>query len=268
MSVKDYQDLDNKGVLSVAADEILAGIAVDCVIIGFHDKTLKVLLNRFKGYDKWMVPGGFVFKDEDIDDAAHRVLKVRTGLSNIYLRQFHVFGECRRVLEEESLASLLYNDISSDDAANHWAFQRFIGAAYYALVDYSKVKAANTSWEESRWFDIDQVPEKLYGDHNKILEMGLNAIREHLNTIPIDYELLPEKFTMSELRSIYETISGKPLDRRNFQKRMLQSDYIVKLEETKDGHKYKAATLYTFDKDKYKEALKSSAIYLVPKQKV
>lgn len=256
MSGKDYKSLDNKEVLSVSADEILAGIAVDCVIVGFHNKTLKVLLNKFNGYDRWMVPGGFVFKDEDIDDAAYRILRVRTGLDNIYLRQFHVFGDNNRVEKEESLASLLSNNLSIEEAENHWAFQRFIGAAYYALVDYSKAKIANTSMDESRWFDISDVPEKLYADHNKILEMGLDAIREHLNTIPVDYELLPEKFTMSELRSVYETILGRPLDRRNFQKRMLQSDYIVKLSETKDGHKYKGATLLHLIRKSIKMRLK------------
>ena len=269
MSNKNYyKDFDNKKILSVKADEILQGIAVDCVILGFHQKTLKILLNKFVNYERWMLPGGFIFKDENIDDAAHRILRIRTGLNNMYLRQFYVFGQHQRVDPEESMLSLLTNEISPEQAKNHWIFQRFISAGYYALVDYTKVEITNSSLDETKWFNIEDVPEKLFGDHKLVLEVGLNAIREHLNSIPIDYELLPEKFTMSELRSIYETLLEKKLDRRNFQKKMLQMGYIIKLDETRGDHKFKSTTLFSFDKEKYETALKNSTIYFAQKDKV
>ncbi len=268
MQKKSKRDLDNYDVLSLNEEDILKGMSIDCVVIGFHDKNLKVLLNRFTGYHKWMLPGGFIFKDEDIEDAAHRILRIRTGLENVYLRQFAVFGDYNRVSLKDSIDSLYSNNISDDKIHNHWLLQRFISAGYYALVDYTRVRITNSPLDEAKWFDVKDIPPVLFGDHKLVIEEGLNTIREHLNTIPLDYELLPKVFTMTELRSVYETILDKKLDRRNFQKSMLQTDYIVKQKETRGRNQYKPTILYSFDKEKYLKALENNAIQQISKPRV
>lgn len=261
MQNKNHYDLDNHDVLSLDANDILHGIVIDCVIVGFHDKNLKILLNRFTGNSKWMLPSGFILKDEDIDKAAHRILKSGTGLENIYLRQFYMFGDCDRVSHEDATSTLKDNNVEDSRRKDHWVLQRLISSSYYALIDYTKVTIAHSPFDETEWFDIKDIPGILFGDHKRTIENGLNAIREHLNLIPVDYALLPEEFSMSELRSVYETIMNTKLDRRNFQKKMLQTNYIVRLKKTKGKNKYKPTILYSFDKEKYKQGQKESIIY-------
>ena len=112
------------------------GLSVDCVILGFFGGSLKILLNKFKSNDSWMLPGGFVYKNENIDDAANRILCMRTGLTDPFLRQFHTFGDTERHDVEEVKKTL--KKLNIEDPDNHWFCQRFISVAYYALVDCSK----------------------------------------------------------------------------------------------------------------------------------
>ena len=245
-------------VLSKNAEAFLPGVSVDCVIFGFHDGNMKVLLNRFSGYDKWMIPGGFVFKDEDVDKAALRILAGRTGLEDIYLRQFHFFGNSNRTDIDENKDMLiklgqLPPDIKGD---THWLLNRFISAGYYALVEYSKVRIHTNPSEEIEWFAMDEIP-VLYSDHNKIIDKAISTIRPQLSSIPVGYELLPEKFTISELRIIYETILGKELDRRNFQRKILSTGLVIKLDEMHKKWGFKSSTLFSFDKEKYMEAIEN-----------
>lgn len=242
-------------VLLEKADLFQPGISLDCVIFGFHEGSLKVLLNKFAYYTKWMIPGGFIYKNENVDDAAYRVLSHRTGLNNIYLRQFHLFGDVERTKLDENEDMLRRQGFSdSNEIENHWLHQRFISVGYYALVEYSKVMIHTNTNEDIAWFDLDEVP-VLYSDHNKIIEQALTSIRIQLNYVPIGYELLPEKFTMTELRIIYETILKTKLDRRNFQRKMLSTGYINKLDEVSKKWGVKTSALFSFDKEKYMEAL-------------
>jgi 8-oxo-dGTP diphosphatase len=190
----------------------LSHISLDCVIFGFHENQLKVLLLKWKE-GPWCLPGGFIKHDESVDDSAIRVLHERTGLKNIYLQQFHTFGHPMREKGKKA------TDPKS------WMSKRFISIGYYALVEFSKVKA-------------------------------LEAIRLDLNDHPVGYNLLPEKFTMPELQRLYETILDEKLDRRNFQKKILAMDFLIRLEERKTGGAHKAPFLYKFDKKKYSQALK------------
>jgi 8-oxo-dGTP diphosphatase len=133
---------------------------------------------------------------------------------------------------------------------------RFVTVGYYALVEYSKVKP-KPDWlsDECTWWDIHSIPSLVY-DHNEILEKALEVLQLSLNDHPIGYNLLPEKFTMPELQRLYETILDKAIDRRNFQKKLLSLDILVRLEERKTGGAHKAPYLYRFDKRKYDRALK------------
>lgn len=238
---------------------LLPSVSIDCIIFGFHDGILKILLNKFQSYKKWMLPGGFVYLDENVNDAAYRILSERTGLDEIYLKQFYLFGDIGRV-ESNEIRHIISTDINHPEDHSHWLLQRFISVGYYALVDYSQVKIKAAEAEEVQWFHINEVP-KLYGDHNTIIEKAVQSIRSQINTVPIGYELLAEKFTMSDLRVIYETILDRKLDRRNFQRKMLASGFIVKLEEVSKKWGCKSASLFSFDKEKYNFALKNGTSY-------
>lgn len=228
------------------------GFSIDCVIFGFHEGVLKILLNRFRVYDKWMLPGGFVYKEENVDDAAYRILNERTGLKEIFLRQFYLFGDTSR--SNDSINEVIAQKIGMHPENDPWIINRFITVGYYALVDSSKVNlSVDENLEEIGWVDLKEVP-LLYSDHNQIIEKAIETIRMQLNIIPIGYELLPEKFTMPELRVLYETILGKQLDRRNFQRKMLSMGLITKLEEQRKGGAHRAPDLYCFDVEKYKIA--------------
>jgi hypothetical protein len=228
------------------------GISIDCVIFGFHDRMLKVLLNKFNVSDKWMLPVGLIMKDEDIDAAACRVLKKKTGLDSIYLYQFHAFGSTVRPNLKEHRDILLKLGLRDE---NHWIAQRFVSIGYCAFLEYSKVRIRTDGDEELRWFGIDEIP-PLYSDHNGIIEKALSVIRTQIRIIPIGYKLLPEKFPLSELRNIYEAILGRELDRRNFQRKILSTEYVRKLDEIYRKPGQKPAVMFSFVREKCEEALK------------
>ncbi len=216
----------------------LRHVSVDCVIFGFHDGQLKVLLLKMKGGSQWCLPGGFVKKTESVDDSAIRTLRERTGLDRIYLQQFHAFGHPNRDK---------HKPFSVPRYAGSWIAERFITVGYYALVEFSKVKPkADAFSDECRWWDVDTCPRLIY-DHNLIMTEALKALRTSLSAHPVGFNLLPRKFTMPDLQKLYETILGRPLDRRNFQKKMLSLGILSRLVERKTGGAHKAPYLYKFN---------------------
>jgi 8-oxo-dGTP diphosphatase len=224
-------------------------LSIDCVIFGFHDNQLKVLLLQWKDTKRWCLPGGFILKKEHIDDAAVRILKDRTGLDNIYLRQFHTFGDPYRDRGTHALKTTFKNGKS-------WLNERFVTVGYFALVEFSKVNPTPDEFSlECKWFDIKKVP-TLILDHNDILNKALESLRMHIHDYPVGRDLLADKFTMPELQSLYETIFGKKLDRRNFQKKVLSFGILERLKERKVGGAHKAPYLYRFDQKKYQQAMK------------
>lgn len=229
------------------------GISIDCVVFGFHENQLKVLLLKTKGINNWALPGGFIYKDEDIDEAAHRLLQERTKLDNIFLTQFHFFGRVDRNDIEFPQALLDSQLISQQDF--EWMAQRFSTLGYYALVDYSKVDAQPDEFaDKCQWFSTTDLP-GLILDHEEIIEKGLTALRLQLKYQPVGINLLPKKFTMPELQALYETILGEKLDRRNFQRKMMSYGILMKLSERRKGGAHKAPYLYVFDESRYQEAL-------------
>jgi 8-oxo-dGTP diphosphatase len=226
----------------------MPGLSVDCVIFGFHEDELKVLLLKWKDGGHWCLPGGFVKKEEAVDDSATRILKDRTGLDDIFLKQFFAFGDPYRDRSKELVKLQSKN--------GKWLMERFVTIGYYALVEFSKVDP-QPDWlsQECKWFDIPKIPKLIY-DHNAIVTKALAALRLSLNDYPVGYNLLPEKFTMPELQRLYETVLDKPLDRRNFQKKVLNAGILERLKERKTGGAHKAPYLYRFDKKKYEKAMK------------
>jgi ADP-ribose pyrophosphatase YjhB (NUDIX family) len=228
-------------------------ISLDCVVFGFHSNQLKVLVLHMKTTGEWALPGGFVRGDESIEVAANRVLKKRTGLDEIFLRQFNVFSDPQRSNRNPTVVDLLQSGQDYPEA--NWFDQRFISVGFYALVEFSQVQPQPDELSDiCEWVNLDQIS-KLILDHNAILNKALETLRLQLTFQPIGYNLLPEKFTMSELRKLYETILGKELDRRNFQRKILAYDILIRLDEFRQGVAHKAPSLYKFNLQNYQKAL-------------
>jgi len=231
------------------AEQCIHYLSIDCIIFGFHEEQLKILLLRWKGTNEWSLPGGFIQKKESVDTAAQRILLERTGLKEIFLQQFHVFGEAERYDQQ-----LNWEKMNLPVDLSEWS-ERTISIGYYALVDFSKVvPTPDLLTEECRWWDPKDLPNLLF-DHQHIIQVALQTLRTQLNGHPIGYNLLPEKFTLPELQRLYETILGRTLDPRNFQRKMLALGILQRLEERRRGGAYKSPYLYRFDTKQYEKAL-------------
>jgi len=221
-------------------------LSIDCVIFGFHGEQLKVLLPKVKQLELWSLPGGYVLKKEDIEVAAQRILEERTGLQDIYLEQFYVFGRANRSTGETLKKVLMANSIQI--AEDSWVFERFISIGYYALVDFSKVNTKIGIYDEAcEWHDIHQLPNLAF-DHAEIIQKALETLRFMLDDKLVGLNLLPETFTMKELQILYETILDKPLRRDNFQRKILTMGILERIEKKFTGAAHKAPYLYKFVK--------------------
>ena len=206
-------------------------VTTDCVIFGFDGERLQVLLvergiEPYKG--RWAFPGGFLKMDETAEEGALRELKEETGLEGAYMEQFHTFSAPERDPRE-----------------------RVITIAYYALVKIQEVKGGDDA-ASARWFPLDEIPSLAF-DHDYILRMATQRLREQIHFQPIGFELLPEKFTIKELQLLYEAILGINFDRRNFAKKMFHLEILTDLEETIWPTPKREAKLYKFNSEKYEE---------------
>jgi 8-oxo-dGTP diphosphatase len=197
-------------------------VSVDCVIFGYDNKELKVLLiksdlEEFK--ELWSLLGDLVRPDEDIENAPYRVLKERTGLDDVYLDQVQTFGEVDR-----------------------HPSGRVVTIVYYSLVDI-KHHQLKLTHNELHWHKVDDI-KSLAFDHKKILDMSLARLREQVMEHPIIFNLLPEKFSLRELQSLYQAILGFPLDRRNFRKKIANKNWLVDLDEMENDVPHRPGKLY------------------------
>ena len=207
--------------------------SIDCVLFGFDGKELKILLierNEEPFKDWWALPGNIVGQAESLDQSAERILYELTGLSGIYMEQYYAFGDPGRHPQG-----------------------RVITLAYFALIRLGgekEVLPRINYAKRANWISIDKLP-KLAFDHRKIYDKGLEKIKRRINHQPIAFELLSEKFTLTQLQNVYELILGKKLDKRNFRKKITSFGVLKELNEKQKGVSYRAATLYKFDKRKY-----------------
>jgi len=213
-----------------------AAVTVDCVVFGLDDEDLKVLLIRrdlppFE--DKWALPGGFVRLEETLDEAARRELQEETSLERVFLEQLYTFGGIDRDPRE-----------------------RVITVAYYALVRLSdhRVQAA-TDARDAVWFAMDDLPSLAF-DHDQILETAHQRLQGKVRYQPIGFELLPPKFTLTQLQKLYEIVLGRVLDKRNFRKKIQGMGILEELDEVEKDVAHRAARLYRFDKKEYGRIVK------------
>lgn len=211
-------------------------VTTDCVIFGFDGERLQVLLiergiEPFKG--RWAFPGGFIKMDETAEEGALRELKEETGMENAFIQQFHTFSNPLRDPRE-----------------------RVITIAFYALVRIQEVKGGDDA-ASARWFPLDEIPALAF-DHDHMLRMATQRLRQEIHFHPIGFELLPQKFTLRELQSLYEAILGITFDRRNFAKKMLHLEILNELDETIWPTPKREAKLFSFNAGKYEELKRKS----------
>jgi hypothetical protein len=220
------------------------GLAIDAVIFGFHDRQLKVLLMQYKKSGVFALPGGFIRDKENLNDAAKGVVSIRTGLENIYLEQFYVFGDYARFDPTPMKTIMKANGVEASD--DHWLFQRFISIGYYALVDFTKVvPMPDQIFDGCDWYELNNIP-SLMQDHNAIILKALEALRTGLDNKLVAFNLMPEEFTLGDLQILYETILGKKLLRPAFQRKMLGLGILERIAKKWTGGAHKAPYLYRF----------------------
>jgi 8-oxo-dGTP diphosphatase len=241
--------------ITKGSKKYLNNMAVDNVILGYHEKELKVLLVLNPHFPVWMLPGGYIKSSESAEDATARVARERTGLDNLFLQQFKVFSTPGRNQDPHFTPQVLSQIWGQEVDESHWMFGPVISISSYTLTEFSKVNV-NSSYpgEKCQWWNIDSVP-GMFQDHNQIISEALKALRLHIYHYPIGYELLPEKFTLPEIRVLYETILGKQLDDRNFTRKLMSLNLIKKVNEVKTVSGHRPPNLYAFNMDVYKEAL-------------
>ncbi|BAW97532.1 Nudix hydrolase family protein [[Synechococcus] sp. NIES-970] len=209
-------------------------VTVDCVVFGLNpEHTLKIMLVKrgiapFKG--EWALPGGFVRLEESLEEAAKRELKEETGIENIFLEQLYTFGAPQRDPRD-----------------------RVITVAYYALINLEDHPIhADTDAADVAWFPLDDLPQMAF-DHQEITQVAIQRLQGKLRYEPIGFELLPQKFTLTQLQKLYEQILGIQLDKRNFRRKILKMDILIRLDELQTGVAHRAARLYSFDTVKYQQ---------------
>ncbi len=207
-------------------------VALDCIIFGFDEAELKLLLLKRKfepARGEWSLMGGFLRESESLDEAACRILNQLTGLTNIYMKQLFTFGEVDR-----------------DPGA------RTISVAYYALIKINETNRMLVEEHGAEWISTNHLPSLIF-DHNMMVKKALEALKRRVSREPIGFELLPVKFTLPQLQSLYESIFGEQLDKRNFRKQMLETGLLIKLHEKEKQSSKRGAFFYMFDHEKYNQ---------------
>ena len=242
--------------MSSDARSINPHISVDCVIFGFSRNRLKVLLiereytnEEGKRVTDHKLPGDFITNLEDLDIAASRTLSELTGLHDIYLRQFGIFGRPDRISRSIDMAWLA--------ETTGMEISRVVTTAYFALINISETDHDFAIKNNASWIEVNEIPELAF-DHDEIINSGLQHLQHTLRNEPIGFLLLPEKFTIRELQTLYETILGCTLDNRNFRKKILKARYLVQLEEKQRGVAHKPAYFYRFDTRIYEDSKQDS----------
>ncbi|MBR2150911.1 MAG: NUDIX hydrolase [Prevotella sp.] len=205
-------------------------LAVDCIIFGFDDNKLKILIGRRQmdpGRGEWSLYGGFVRNDESIDEAADRTLYQLTGMRNVYMRQVGAFGSVKRDPGE-----------------------RVVSIAYYALINVKDYDEHLLKEHQVEWVNVDEMPH-LYSDHNVMVEKARKLMRQKMHTEPVGFELLPDLFTLTQLQRLYEAVKGEEVDKRNFRKRIKDMDFIEKTDLIDKESSKRGAAFYRFNKKVY-----------------
>jgi 8-oxo-dGTP diphosphatase len=207
-------------------------VAIDCIIFGFDGWNLKLLLvhrNIEPQKNNWSLMGGFVQPSESPENAANRVLEQRTGLKNVYMEQFRVFGNPRRDPVERTLS-----------------------IAYFALIDIHQYEKQISDEYQAEWFLLNEIPHLIF-DHNEMVKLAKKQLRYKAALHPILFQLLPRKFTIPQLQALYDGVYNTRFDDRNFSRKLLSTGLLVKLAEKDKLSSKKGAFYYKLDQSHYAE---------------
>lgn len=226
----------------------MTDVSVDCVVFGFDENALELkvlLIKRGLGEGEegnpgmYALPGNLVFEDEGLHQAAERVLNELTGLRDVYLKQFFAFGSPNRVkdLKDQEWLRAFRQDPQA----------RVITIGYYSLIKMDSYEVQPSSFaRDAEWVSLQDIPELAF-DHNQILDKALSTLRFQIQHDSIGFELLPEKFTLSQLQHLNEIVLGHALDKRNFRRKVQKMESVVPLDEKQKGVLHKPARLYRYD---------------------
>ncbi len=213
--------------------EVMENISIDCVIIGFEKSEFRILLKKreaepFKGM--WALPGGFLKQEELVKDSVKRILKNATGAADFYLEEFALF-----------------------DQIDRYPLRRVLTIGHFALISPENyISTGEIESYEAKWFKLNGLPEMPF-DHKLIIKKALVKLRESVREKPIGFELLPKKFTLPQLQTLYEIILNKKLDKRNFRKKLFKMELVAKLDEKDRINKRRIANLYKFERQNYEK---------------
>lgn len=230
-------------------EELLGSISIDCVIFGYDENELKVLVRREfipVGEEiklEWKLPGNHLRRYEDIHQTAARILKEQTGLENIYVKQFMVFSDPNRLTKRPQ---------DYDWVKPRLLDERVITIGFYSLVNVKDVDS-RMMLQDAKWQKAYEVTDLMF-DHNEIFEEALKKLRYDLLHEPLVFELLPEKFTLTQMQKVYEAIFNTSYDKRNHRRKVNKMNYLIALDETQTGVSHKPARYYRFDRDIYEES--------------
>jgi 8-oxo-dGTP diphosphatase len=235
-------------------------VSIDCAIFGYHERQMKVLLIRHKFLNGWCLPGGYIRRTEKLAEAAARNVKERTGIDGLFLQQYKTFGDPDRIKLDEFDVEKWFAATGVRITRDNWLIDQTISVGFYAITDFSlSVPQPDILADDCAWFDIHEIP-RLEFDHDEMVREALHTMRVQLYHYPIGYSLLPAKFTLAEIHSLYETLLGKKLDISNFPKKLISLGLLKKTAEKRSIGAHRSPHLYTFNKASYENALREGLV--------
>ncbi len=253
MTVLDKQTLDE-------LREIIQGsipqLSINCVIFRYYNGKLQIPIVQPISSDLWVIPGGYVFQNEDIDQAARRILLEQTQIDNLPLNQFGTFGTADRDFKSEF--STIENTSIPEDIVE-WMSQRFVTVGYYSVLGGQEVELkASLFFKKVKWLDIENIDE-LDLDHSQLVKGARKVLSRDLLRRPLLSAFMPDEFTMPELHKLYEAILDRPIDRGNFRQRILKTNSLVKVGQRKEKSRKRPPDLYRLDEEHYLKSLSEDA---------
>lgn len=238
---------------------VIPNLSVDCVIFGYNESTLNVLLRqehieyRGKTYLEWKLPGNHIRMDEKIENTASRILKEQTGAEDIFLKQFMVFSDLDRLRRRQ----IDYQWIRKNGLKE----PRVLTIGFYSLVKITDVDKTKL-YDVAKWHNVYEIKELIF-DHKQIIEEALKRLRIDLLESPLIFELLPQKFTLTQMQTLYELILNTTFDKRNFRRKISNIHYLINTQEKQKGVMHKPALLYKFDAMLYEKNRKENLDFYV-----
>ena len=263
------QAIDNMKISKELKDFFLEGykmyvpnVYIDCVIFGYHDQQLKILLAKNGFVKEWRLPGGYIKRGETLQQAADRTIIERTGIKNLYLQQFRAFGDPNRNRYKDFDEQQWFELTGFKLKKENWLLDQTVSIGFYAITDFLKsVLSPDPESIECAWFDLEGLP-TLGFDHNEIVSDALKVMKMQIYHMPIGYNMLPEMFTLAEIHSLYEALLGKKVDVSNFAKKLIVLGILEKTSEKRKTSGHRSPLLFKFNEEKYVAALKEGVTFM------